>query len=97
MGVKSQKVEHTHLEFRQKLASKFKSQKLTKNSSWTGKSLVGTSTLQSLGKNSLRAKIVQGQNSLWTGKSFSWDKHAEDFRLTELPIFPGYWAAGGGE
>ena len=27
----------------------------------------------------------------------SWDEHAVEFRLTELPIFPGYWAAGGGE
>ena len=30
-------------------------------------------------------------------QEFSWDEHAVEFRLTELPIFPGYWAAGGGE
>ena len=30
-------------------------------------------------------------------QGFSWDDHAVEFRLTELPIFPGYWAAGGGE
>ena len=30
-------------------------------------------------------------------QGFSWDEHAVEFRLTELPIFPGYWAAGGGE
>ena len=47
---------------------------------------------------SCKVKTQKGTKKFRDKKQgFSWDEHAVDFRLTELPIFPGYWAAGGGK